>query len=165
MADDKYSQRVRGKMASTGRSKKADRMRQMNTKETLRGEDHDYGAILGPISMVIGCGGKKINYCTNFKTTPNIDHDYTASSGKRRCLVQNNDMSFEYVFQKIADNNSDRDELQLPAEEDDILDLISDDESNKLNEAAAFFYTTPHKTKSSDELKLRESDEELELSC
>ncbi|VDI09721.1 Hypothetical predicted protein [Mytilus galloprovincialis] len=53
MADDKYSKRVRGKMASTGRSKKADRMRQMNRKETLRGEDHDYGAILGegPISV------------------------------------------------------------------------------------------------------------------
>ncbi|VDI63174.1 Hypothetical predicted protein [Mytilus galloprovincialis] len=52
MADDKYSQRVRGKMASTGRSKKADRMRKMNSKETLRGEDHDYGAVFveGPIS-------------------------------------------------------------------------------------------------------------------
>ncbi|CAC5403325.1 unnamed protein product [Mytilus coruscus] len=47
MADDKYSHRVRGTMASTGRSKKADRMRQMNRKETLRGEDHDYGAVLG----------------------------------------------------------------------------------------------------------------------
>ncbi|CAC5356263.1 unnamed protein product [Mytilus coruscus] len=53
MADDKYSHRVRGKMASTGRSKKADRMRQMNRKETLRGEDHDYGAVLGegPVSV------------------------------------------------------------------------------------------------------------------
>ncbi|XP_076110691.1 uncharacterized protein LOC143079310 isoform X2 [Mytilus galloprovincialis] len=53
MADDKYSQRVRGKMASTGRSKKADRMRKMNSKETLRGEDHDYGAVFveGPISV------------------------------------------------------------------------------------------------------------------
>ncbi|XP_071162389.1 uncharacterized protein [Mytilus edulis] len=53
MADDKYSQRVRGKMASTGRSKKADRMRKMNSKETLRGEDHDYGAVFveGPTSV------------------------------------------------------------------------------------------------------------------
>ncbi|CAC5424085.1 unnamed protein product [Mytilus coruscus] len=53
MADDKHSHRVRGKMASTGRSKKADRMRQMNRKETLRGEDHDYGAVLGegPVSV------------------------------------------------------------------------------------------------------------------
>ncbi|VDH95568.1 Hypothetical predicted protein [Mytilus galloprovincialis] len=40
-------------MACTGRSKKADRMRQMNRKETLRGDDHDYDAILGegPISV------------------------------------------------------------------------------------------------------------------
>ncbi|XP_063406005.1 uncharacterized protein LOC134689966 [Mytilus trossulus] len=45
MADDKYSKRIRGKMASTGRSKKADRMRKMNRKETVRGEDHDYGAV------------------------------------------------------------------------------------------------------------------------
>ncbi|CAC5393773.1 unnamed protein product [Mytilus coruscus] len=75
------------------------------------------------------------------------------------------DMAFEYIFQKMADSNSDRDELQLHAEEDDILDLMSDDESNKLNEAAAFIYTTPHKTKNkeSDELKKHESDEDLEL--
>ncbi|CAC5387140.1 unnamed protein product [Mytilus coruscus] len=75
------------------------------------------------------------------------------------------DMAFEYIFQKMADSNSDRDELQLHAEEDDILDLMSDDESNKLNEAAALIYTTPHKTKSkeSDELKKHESDEDLEL--
>ncbi|XP_076083995.1 uncharacterized protein LOC143054830 [Mytilus galloprovincialis] len=53
MADDKYAQRVRGKMASTGRSKKADRMRKMNSKETLRGEDHDYGAVFveGPTGV------------------------------------------------------------------------------------------------------------------
>ncbi|XP_063438316.1 uncharacterized protein LOC134719241 isoform X1 [Mytilus trossulus] len=51
MADDKYSKRVRGKMASKGRSKKADRMRNMNREETVRGEDHAYGAVFveGPI--------------------------------------------------------------------------------------------------------------------
>ncbi|CAC5409036.1 unnamed protein product [Mytilus coruscus] len=59
MADDKYSHRVRGKMASTGRSKKADRMRQMNRKETLRGEDHDYGAVLGERPMPLHYVKKK----------------------------------------------------------------------------------------------------------
>ncbi|CAG2194904.1 unnamed protein product [Mytilus edulis] len=75
------------------------------------------------------------------------------------------DMAYEYVFQKMADNNSDRDELELHAEEDDMLDLMSDDENNKINEAAALIFTTPLKknSKESEELKPRESDEELEL--
>ncbi|VDH93587.1 Hypothetical predicted protein [Mytilus galloprovincialis] len=75
------------------------------------------------------------------------------------------DMAYEYVFQKMADNNSDRDELELHAKEDDMLDLMSDDENNKINEAAALIFTTPLKknSKESEELKPRESDEELEL--
>ncbi|CAC5390966.1 unnamed protein product [Mytilus coruscus] len=54
------------------------------------------------------------------------------------------DMAFEFIFQKMANSNSD--ELQLHADEDDMLDLMSDDESNKLNEAAALFHSTLPKT-------------------
>ncbi|VDI77280.1 Hypothetical predicted protein [Mytilus galloprovincialis] len=74
-------------------------------------------------------------------------------------------MAFEYVFHKMADNNSDRDELKLHAEEDDMLDLMSNDENNKINEAAALIFTTTLKknSKESEELKPRESDEELEI--
>ena len=50
--------------------------------------------------------------------------------------------SFQSSFQKIADSGP---EIQLYASEND-LDLLSEDEANKLNEAAAIVYT-PTKVK------------------
>lgn len=71
----------------------------------------------------------------------------------------------------MANRNSNRDALQLYLEEDDMLDLISDEESNKMNEVAALIYSTSHKTsqqvtgfsKASDEVQQYESDTDLEL--
>lgn len=37
------------------------------------------------------------------------------------------DIAFEYIFKKMTSSSSDMDELQLYPEEDDMLDVMSDD--------------------------------------